>query len=146
MADGDGGNAEPLEGTLILADEYEGEENLGGRPRHYETPEAFNAAVDAALQDHLAMQRPLTLTRLILHMGFASRQTMENYAGYEGFGDCVARAKTIVQVFYEDAVLMDKNGAAGRILGAMDTHFNPAIKVEKKDGILPHEDRLAHLR
>lgn len=140
---------EPIEGTLILASEYEGadeeEVDLGGRPRKYGTPQEFDAAVDRALADHIAMNRPLTLTRLVLHMGFSCRTAMENYQKYDGFLHSINRAKTIVQTFYEDAVLLDKNAPAGRILGAMDDHYNPAKKLQPIDSPMKHEEMLGLL-
>lgn len=143
MAD-EGGK--PLEGDIILASEYEGENNLGGRPRLYDSPEQFDEAVDHALKSHVEAGRPLTLTRLCLAMGFSGRRALDNYLSYPEFVHSVTRAKTIVQVFYEDSVLLDKNNAAAKILGAMDTHFNPATKIEGIGESERHEDRLEHLR
>lgn len=139
--------ADPIEGELIiLAEHYEGE-NLGGRPRLYETPAQFDESVNAYYQRVTETHgEPLTLTGLVLSMGFSCISAFENYRAYEGFLDSVMRAKTLVMYGYEKNVLTTKNSAAARILGAMDSHrFNPATKLEQSDGET-HEDRLQHLR
>ena len=141
---------EPLEGELIVAplmrDDYEGE-NLGGRPRLYDTPAQFNEAVGAyflACQQH---SEPLTLTGLCLFMGFSGRQALFNYATYDGFLDAVTRARTLIEYGYEKAVLIHKNNAAARLLVSIggDDFWNPAQKLDVGH-LGSHEDRLEHLR
>lgn len=147
MAENPGGDR-PLDGTLILASEYESEsEDLGGRPRLYDSPRQFEERLAEVVLEHHEKHIPLTLTRLVLAMGFSSIQAFDNYRAYEGFLEVVQKARTIVMVSYEDAVLLAKNSSAARILGAMDAqNFNPTIKLDTPGESLPHEDRLAHLR
>lgn len=148
--DSKGKKQKPVEGELVplLRDDYEGdEENLGGRPRLYDTPEQFNEAVGAyylACQQH---REPLTLTGMCLFMGFSGRNAMFRYATYPGFLHAVTRARTLIEYGYEKCVLIDKNNAAGRLLASIggDDFWNPATKIEVP-GLGSHEDRLAHLR
>lgn len=140
---------EPLDGELIplLRDDYEGVDNLGGRPRLYDSPAQFTEGVNAYYQDCIKFREPLTLTGLCLHMGFAGRDAMFSYATYEGFSDAVTRARTLIEYGYEKAVLMDKNNAAARLITCIagSDFWNPATKIEVP-GLGSHEDRLAHLK
>jgi hypothetical protein len=137
---------QPLEGELItLRDDYESPG--AGRPRMYDNPAQFDEAVHA----YYAMVvitpgEPLTLTGMCLFMGFSGRQAFENYASYPEFLDSVTRAKTLIQYGYEKTVLLTKNTAAARLLGAMDEYWNPTTKVQGIGDGGTHEDRLAHLR
>ena len=140
---------EPLEGELIplLRGDYEGDADLGGRPRLYDTPEQFNESVDAYYQACIQHREPLTLTGMCLHMGFSGRAAMFRYATYEGFQHAVTRARSLIEYGYEKTVLLDKNNAAARLLTCIggDDFWNPATKIEVP-GLGSHEDRLEHLR
>jgi hypothetical protein len=145
------GAEEPLEGELLplLRGDYEGEADLGGRPRLYETPEQFNDAVNAyyiACREN--PNEPMTLTGLCLYMGFAGRDAMFRYAAYEGFRDAVTRARTLIEYSYEKQVLLFKNSAAARLLACIggDDFWNVTHTVEIPGLPGTHEDRLAHLR
>lgn len=141
---------EPLEGVLLplLRGDYEGEANLGGRPRLYETPEQFNEAVDCYYQACLSRLEPMTLTGLCLHMGFSGRNAMFRYASYEGFLNAVTRARTLIEYSYEKEVLTNKNSAAARLLACIggDDFWNITHRVEIPGLPGTHEDRLAHLK
>lgn len=145
------GEQDPLEGELLplLRGDFEGyEENLGGRPRLYDSPAQFDEAVDAYYQKVMVTAgEPLTLTGMCLFMGFSGRDAMFRYATYEGFLHSVTRARTLIEYGYEKTVLMDKNNAAARLMTCIggDDFWNPAQKVEV-EGVGSHEDRLEHLR
>lgn len=140
---------EPLEGEIlpVLRADYQGDENLGGRPRLYETPEQFNDAVDAYYQAVVRTPgEPLTITGLCLHMGFAGRSALFSYASYEGFSDAVARARTLIEYGYEKAVIIHKNNAAGRLLASIggDDFWRTTQHVQVTGET--HEERLERLR
>ena len=148
----DTGEEAPLEGEIIplIRGDYEGtdhQDNLGGRPRLYETPEQFNEAVNAYYQDCLAHREPLTLTGLCLHMGFSGRDAMFRYATYDGFLHAVQRARTLIEYGYEKSVVMHKNNAAARLLTCIaGDNFWQGLPSDGEHGVGSHEDRLAHLR
>ena len=138
----------PLEGELIiLREEYEGDTNVGGRPRMYESPELFDEAVNDYYQTVMKTPgEPITLMGLILFMGFADYSSFYAYGSYDGFSQSVARARSLVMYEYEKNVLLTKNSAAARILGAFDSaRFNPATKLEASQE-LTHEEGLQQLR
>lgn len=72
-----------------------------GRPRLYESPEAFDAMVNLYVATAKAEGARLTWTGLALFLGFSSRQAIDQYLEYDGFYDSVKRAKLIVEASYE---------------------------------------------
>ena len=79
----------------------EEEKKQVGRPRLYDTPEEFEAKV-YEYQDHCKeTKEPVTWTGLALFLGFSSRQSINEYANYEGFSDAVKKAQTFVEYHYE---------------------------------------------
>lgn len=76
-----------------------------GRPRLYQSPEAFDAKVDAYYHSCKETGEPITWTGLALYLGFSSRQSIDEYQEYDGFSDSVKRAKLLVEWAYEKRVL-----------------------------------------
>ena len=81
------------------------EVNKGGRPRLYESPEDFDAKVLEYHQYCKTEQEPVTWTGLALFLGFSSRQSIDEYAKYDGFSDSVKKAKTLVEWEYEKRLI-----------------------------------------
>ena len=79
--------------------------NKGGRPRLYNSPEDFDAKVLEYHQYCKAEQEPVTWTGLALYLGFSSRQSIDEYAKYDGFSDSVKKAKTLVEWEYEKRLI-----------------------------------------
>lgn len=150
MANEDGAT-EPLDGEylpLIVATEYEGSENLGGRPRLYKTPAEFDARVDeyyrACIENPL---EPMTITGLALFMRFSSIQTLYNYEKYDGFLESVRRARTLIAYGYEKKLHGPHSAGAKFALSCIDG--GEFWRDRKEVGVTPianPEDRLAHLR
>ena len=74
---------------------------ITGRPRHYDTPEEFDAKVKEYYDWCKASEEPITWTGLALYLGFSSRQSIDEYKNYPGFSDSVKRAKLLVENAYE---------------------------------------------
>lgn len=72
-----------------------------GRPRLFETPEQFETKVYEYQKHCKDTDEPVTWTGLALFLGFSSRQSIDEYANYEGFSDSVKKAKTFVEYHYE---------------------------------------------
>ncbi len=138
----------PLEGELIplLRSDYQGE-NLGGRPRLYETAQQFDDSVHAYWQACQEHHEPLTITGMALHMGFCSVQTLYNYATYDGFLESVMRARTLVEYGYEKKLHGPHSTGAKFALACIgsDDRWRP-VKEVGGDDVGTHEDRLEHLR
>lgn len=140
----------PVEGEylpLLDVERYEGE-NLGGRPRLYEFPEDFDQRVNEYFTYCQNLpNEPTTITGLTLFMGFCSVRTLYNYKTYEGFLPSVERATTLIAYGYEKILHGANNAGAKFALGCIDrgSYWRPQV-AETEDDVIPHEDRLAHLR
>jgi len=97
-----------------------------GRPRHYDTPEAFEAKLYEYQAYCVENKEPVTWTGLALFMGFSSRQSIDEYAKYDGFSDCVKKAKTFVEWHYEMRLCGDKPTGAIFALKNMGWRDKPA--------------------
>jgi hypothetical protein len=73
----------------------------GGRPRHYETPEELQAAVDGYFTHIEAKKEPATVTGLALHIGFESRQSIYDYEEDGQFSYIIKNARLRVECEYE---------------------------------------------
>ncbi len=150
MSDQSTGAQEPLEGELLPAfisnTDYEGD-NLGGRPRLYQTPAQFDEAANAYFQWCYQNNEPFTITGLALGMGFCSVQTLYNYASYEGFLESVTRSRTIVEYGYEKKLHGAHSAGAKFALACIGSDDRwRTVKELGGDELGTHEDRLAHLR
>ncbi len=141
----------PIEGDYLpLLDKgrpYEGED-LGGRPRLYETPEEFDTRVEEYYNYCKGNPlEPMTITGLTLFMGFCSVQTLYNYQTYEGFLEPVSRARTLISYGYEKRLHGPNNAGAKFALSCIDkgAFWRPDVSPDG-DGVIAHEDRLEHLR
>ena len=149
MSDDDAAQ-EPLEGEylpLLEADRYEGE-NLGGRPRLYDTPRQFDERVEAYYEFcRTNPLEPMTITGLALFMGFCSVQTLYNYETYEGFLESVHRARTLIAYGYEKKLHGPNSAGAKFALSCIDGgSFWTDKRTVELAGATTHEDRLAHLK
>lgn len=75
-----------------------------GRPRKIDSPEHFDDLVESYVVACKTDEVPLTLTGMILALGLSSRQSLDEYANYEGFSDSIKRAKLLVENQYEIAL------------------------------------------
>lgn len=76
--------------------------NNGGRPAHYNTHEEFASAVVEYFDYCAKNNEKVTITALCLHIGFASRSTLDDYAKKsDEFSYIAKRAKLAVENSYE---------------------------------------------
>ena len=72
-----------------------------GRLPYYSTPEEFSEAVDAYFEEMEETNTPITITGLILYLGFSHREALHDYEKKEPFSDIVKRARMKVENAYE---------------------------------------------
>lgn len=113
--------------------------NMGGRPPAFKSPKALAKKVEQYFEyikgeeketkvkvtdpttgkvtlgrqiEVVRNPEPATITGLVLFLGFASRQSLDDYAEKnEEFADIIARARTMVQYHYERRLVgRDTNG------------------------------------
>ena len=84
-----------------------------GRPLQIKTPEEFAALADAYLAECKSAEKRPTMNGLVLALGMSSRQSLHNYESYPEFVDAVKRARTMVEVEWEQG--LTGTNAAGTI-------------------------------
>ena len=88
-----------------------------GRPRRYERPEEMEAIIDAYFQDCEDNNKPLTLSGLVLALGFSSRQSLLNYSKRsEDYWTLYARAKLRAEAYWERLLFKRSTFRAARFV------------------------------
>lgn len=83
-----------------------------GRPPIWTDPTAFDNAVDAYFEACKAAEEPPLWTGLALHLGFESRDSLNDYAAKPEFSYSVKKALMRIENKYEKSALTAKNPAA----------------------------------
>lgn len=99
-----------------------------GRPPIWNDPEEFANQVEFYFQDE--NKSPHTWTGLARHLGFESRQSLEDYKSKEGFSYPIKKALLRIEEIYEKA-LFNKN-AAGPIFALKNFGWRDKQEVEQK--------------
>lgn len=110
----------------------EDEKDLGGRPRKYTDPALFDAKVDQYIDMCDPETEPVTWTGLALFLGFASRQSIDEYLKYEGFSDSVKRAKMLVEHAYEKR--LHSGNATGAIFALKNMQWTDKQEIDHRSG------------
>ena len=101
------------------------EKHAGGRPRKYNSPEEMQVAID----DYFATTTKITICGLALHLGFVSRTSLINYAGYgEEFMNTIKAAKAKVEQYYEEHLI--GTGAAGPIFALKNFKWSDKQEID----------------
>ncbi len=79
-----------------------------GRPAIWEDPEAFELSIENYFEDDT--KKPHTWTGLAIHLGFESRQSLEDYKKKDGFSYPIKKALLRIEEIYEKS-LFSKNPA-----------------------------------
>jgi hypothetical protein len=85
-----------------------------GRPRLFSSPIEFDSIVDAYILKCQNPDKPIaiTLTGMVLALGFCSKDTFYEYQKYPEFTDSVKRARLLIEQEYENRLLSSSNAAA----------------------------------
>jgi len=113
-----------------------------GRPRTIESPEQFDALVDEYIETCAEQKRPVTWTGMALHLGFSSRQSIDEYQNYEGYSYSVKRAKSLVEMCYEER--LHGNSPTGAIFALKNMQWSDKQELDhsSKDGSMQAVDRV----
>jgi len=103
---------------------------MAGRPATWEDPEAFEKAVDEFFEDK---ERIHTWTGLAIHLGFESRQSLEDYKKKPGFSYPIKKALLKIEETYERE-LFGRN-PAGSIFALKNFGWKDKQEVEQSGGI-----------
>lgn len=102
--------------------------DLGGRPPYWDDPEKFSKAVDDYFNN---ADEQHTWTGLALHLGFSSRDSLNDYKKKEGFSDPVKKALLKIENKYEKAVQTGKN-PAGAIFALKNFGWKDKQEIDQK--------------
>jgi len=113
-----------------------------GRPRTIESPDQFDALVDEYIAVCKEEKRPVTWTGMALHLGFADRNGIDAYARYDGYSHSVKRAKTLVELAYEER--LHGNSPAGAIFALKNMQWSDKQEFDHSstDGTMQVVDRV----
>lgn len=100
-----------------------------GRPPIWNDPIAFEKSVD----DYFTNDPNPTWTGLALHLGFSSRDSLNDYKKRDGFSDSVKKALMRIENAYEKAI-MGRN-PAGAIFALKNFGWKDKQEVEQSGGV-----------
>lgn len=101
--------------------------DVGGRPPLWKDPQAFDEAVDAYFANK---EQVHTWTGLAIHLGFESRQSLEDYKKKDGFAYSIKKALLQIESKYETA-LFYKN-PAGAIFALKNFGWRDKQEIDQK--------------
>lgn len=99
-----------------------------GRPPIWTDPDAFDEAVDEYFNDE--SKRPHTWTGLALHLGFESRQSLEDYKKRDGFSYPIKKALFKIENLYEQALFL--RNPAGPIFALKNFGWKDKQEIDQK--------------
>lgn len=100
--------------------------SLGGRPRIWTDPEAFSQAVD----EYFDSDDEHTWTGLALHLGFCSRDSLNDYKKIDGFSDPIKKALLKIENKYEKAI--NSRNPAGAIFALKNFGWKDKQEIDQK--------------
>ena len=98
-----------------------------GRPPKYKTAEELQKKIDEYF-DELYEGRPVTITGLILHCGFCSRQSFYRLEENEAFSYTIKRARLRITNHYES--LLQGNSVAGPIFALKNLGWSDRQEID----------------
>jgi hypothetical protein len=87
--------------------------NLGGQPPYYKTPEELQSKIDLYFKNGYRKKKivvagveitvpAITITDLVLFLGFCDRQSFYDYEKREGFSCTIKKARSFIEREYEE--------------------------------------------
>lgn len=109
---------------------------MAGRPPIWDDPKAFEEAVDEYFAEQEESKLNPTWTGLALHLGFASRQSLEDYKLKEGFSYPIKKALAKIEENYEQGLFTRNPAGAIFALKNFGWRDTKEIKHEVQQGFL----------
>ena len=107
----------------------------GGRPLLIQSPEEM----EQRLEDYLSLcrdpdaPRPITLTGMVMHMGFCARSDLDAYEARPEFRDIVKRARLAVEQSYEHR--LDRDRPTGAIFALKNMGWSDQQTIELRGAL-----------
>lgn len=102
--------------------------NKGGSSPLFKSPEDLQELIDSYFESCITDKTPITITGLIYHIGFASRQTFYDYEEKIEFADTIKRARLKVENHYEK--LLQGTNSTGSIFALKNFGWKDKQEVE----------------
>lgn len=106
--------------------------NLGGRPPKFKNPEDMQVLIN----EYFANEPVLTITGLVLHLGFADRKSFYEYEQKPKFTHTIKKARTMIENGYEK-MLAAGGQAAGPIFALKNFGWTDKQEIESGDDKQP---------
>lgn len=97
-----------------------------GRPATWQDPDAFDKAIDQYFQE----DKSPTWTGLALHLGFESRQSLQDYKEKEGFSYSIKKALLRIENQYEKSI--SSRNPAGAIFALKNFGWKDKQEIDQK--------------
>jgi hypothetical protein len=107
----------PRKNVPLLREKFRGLHRM-----KYSSPTEFDDAVRAYFDKRDAEERSYTVAGLIEHLGFCSRQTLEDYRGREEFHEIVERAFLHIEDQRNEQLVKGQGVVAGQIFDLKANH------------------------
>ena len=104
-----------------------------GKPKVVETPERFTELAEEYISKCEDNNKTMTITGLALHLGFASIQSIHDYAKYDGFEFAVKRARLYIEHSYE--LKLSGNNVAGPIFALKQFGWSDKQQIEHSEKV-----------
>ena len=118
--------------------------NAGGRPRLFQSPEAFEEKANAYFAQITSEDRP-TLAGLCLFMGFSDKESFSNYASYgEEFFRTIKRTQLRIEADRHNRLIGKDTFTPGVIFDLKNNHG--WVDRQEVTMTVTHEDRLDRVR
>ena len=102
---------------------------MTGRPPIWDDPEAFEKSVEEYFKDN----KTPTWSGLALYLGFASRDSLNDYKKKEGFSDPIKKALMRIENGYEQRLF--SQNVAGAIFALKNFGWKDKQEVEQSGGL-----------
>ena len=110
-------DTEPKNRSFELEKHLEKEDkNTGGAPPKYDDPEKLREKIMEYLKFVKEKNLKVTISGLVLYCGFADRASFYDYEKRDGFSHIIKRARTLIQMAYEENL---HHGSAGGSIFAL---------------------------
>ena len=101
---------------------------MAGRPPYYNSPEEMDPVIDSYFAECKANNEPITITGLILYLGFCSRDAMADYEKKPLFHDSIKKARLRVESEYEKK--LSSQSVTGSIFALKNFGWKDKTEVE----------------
>jgi hypothetical protein len=105
--------------------EYQQPKHPGGKPPFYPDPEQLSEAIDSYFDWCQVQQQPPTKVGLALHLGFCSRQSLQDYkvrSNNPEYAYCIKRAEAKIEQYLAQRVILGKGSTPGTIFTLKAMH------------------------